>query len=79
MCGSCWTFGATATMEGAWYVQTGEKRSFSEQQILDCAYEFGNSGCDGGDSKPAINYVAKQGGIAVEQDYYYHSTGDFCK
>lgn len=79
MCGSCWTFGATATMEGAWYVQTGEKRSFSEQQILDCAYDWGNSGCDGGDSKPAINYVAKHGGIAIEQDYYYHSTGDFCK
>mmetsp|Transcript_15665 Transcript_15665/g.46229 ORF Transcript_15665/g.46229 Transcript_15665/m.46229 type:complete len:753 (-) Transcript_15665:166-2424(-) len=78
MCGSCWSFGATAAMEGAWYVATGEKRSFSEQQILDCAYDFGNVGCDGGEAKTALNYVAAAGGIALEQDYYYHSTGDFC-
>ncbi|KAG1677754.1 hypothetical protein FOA52_001066 [Chlamydomonas sp. UWO 241] len=60
------------------YVETGEKRSFAEQQIIDCAYDFGVNGCDGGDAKPAINYVAAAGGIALEQDYYYHSTADFC-
>ena len=61
------------------YVHVGEKRSFSEQQLIDCSYDWTNVGCDGGDSKPAINYVASAGGIAIEQDYYYHSTGDFCR
>ncbi len=38
-------FSATGTMEGVWYVATGMHRSFSEQQILDCSWDYGPNGC----------------------------------
>ncbi|GAX77743.1 hypothetical protein CEUSTIGMA_g5186.t1 [Chlamydomonas eustigma] len=79
MCGSCWSFGATGAMEGSWYVQTGQRRSFSEQHLMECAFDWGPRACDGGDARPAINYVAHNGGIAIEQDYFYHMTVDYCR
>ena len=38
-CGSCWAFAATGAMEGAWFVATSAGRSFSEQQLIDCAWD----------------------------------------
>ena len=54
MCGSCWSFGATGTMEGVWYVSTGERRSFSEQQLIDCAWDWGPHAC----GEMGSNYAA---------------------
>ncbi len=42
-------FAAVGTMEGSWFTATGEPRSFSEQQLIDCAWPHGPHGCDGGD------------------------------
>lgn len=42
-------FGAVGTMEAAWFTATGAPRSFSEQQLIDCAWSEGPHGCDGGD------------------------------
>lgn len=79
MCGSCFAFAATATMEGAWWVFTGQHRSFSEQQVLDCCWDYGTSGCGGGDYQPAIECISENGGIDLEQDWPYLSNGDFCR
>ncbi|KAG2496806.1 hypothetical protein HYH03_005213 [Edaphochlamys debaryana] len=79
MCGSCYAFAATGAMDGAWFVATGQRRSFSEQQIVDCAEDFGPNGCFGGYYQPVFNYVAESGGIAEEHSYSYRGEVGFCR
>ena len=67
-CGSCWTFGTTGAIEGAWFVAGNKLISLSEQQILDCDTKTDN-GCDGGEQATALDYVIKAGGIEGEDDY----------
>ena len=56
-CGSCWSFSATGSLEGAHFVATGELLSFSEQQLVDCAFlRFGNLACNGGLASNSYNY-----------------------
>ena len=51
-CGSCWSFGATGTIEGALARETSAAQPFptevSQQNLLDCSWKFGNNACDGG-------------------------------
>ncbi|EIE24547.1 cysteine proteinase [Coccomyxa subellipsoidea C-169] len=78
-CGSCWAFGATAALQGAYWAATGKATSFSEQQLMDCSWKFGaNHACDGGDYDNAIDYLVNVGGIAKEKDYEYLGQDDFC-
>lgn len=41
---------------------------------MDCSYEFGNKGCNGGTLKYAYEYVEKAGGLNREEDYPYISS-----
>lgn len=66
-------------MESAWYLATGQKLSFSEQQIVDCAWEYGVWGCDGGWTESAIQYVSENGGIMTEEGYNYIGQDDWCR
>ncbi|WIA34990.1 hypothetical protein OEZ86_013270 [Tetradesmus obliquus] len=77
-CGSCWAFSAAGAMQGAWHAATGQSLSLSEQQLVDCSWEYGNNGCQGGEMEPAIQYVADAGGAAAEEDYQYRGQNMFC-
>nr|XP_027200209.1 digestive cysteine proteinase 2-like [Dermatophagoides pteronyssinus] len=72
ICGSCWSFGATGTIEGQYFVKTGHLLKLSQQQLIDCSWTEDNNGCDGGEDFRTYNYIMKAGGIATEEDYGHY-------
>jgi hypothetical protein len=76
-CGSCWSFSTTGSMEGAYYIQTGKLRSFSEQMLVDC--DTYDSGCGGGLMDYSFHWIQQNGGICAEEDYPYSGSGGACQ
>ena len=70
LCGSCWSFSTTGSLEGAHFIATGKLVSLSEQQLMDCSWKFGNLSCSGGLMDSAFNY-ALQTPITTEDNYPY--------
>lgn len=79
VCGACWAFAATEALQGAWYVATNESISLSEQQMVDCAWDYFNYACEGGFITMAILYIIRNGGSASELSYPYKGVDDYCK
>lgn len=67
-CGSCWSFGAAGAMESHYYLKTGHLIDLSEQSLMDCSWNDGNLGCDGGYDYAAYNWVIDHG-IPAEGAY----------
>jgi cathepsin H len=71
-CGSCWTFSTIGALESFWNIQgRGRNLTFSEQQLVDCATNFNNFGCDGGLPSQAFEYIRSAGGLEGEATYPY--------
>jgi len=71
-CGSCWTFGATAALEGEIFFTSGARKvSLSEQEYVDCARHEYWGGCSGGWMEWAYTYSKESGRIAPESAYPY--------
>jgi C1A family cysteine protease len=81
-CGSCWTFSAVGSMEGAAAIASGHKwrnwtsdrllaGGFAEMQINDCDHLPGDQGCQGGDMSSAMNWTIQNGGLVAEESYPY--------
>lgn len=73
LCGSCWSFSTTGSIEGQLFKKTGILRKLSEQNLIDCNRDdtSGNYGCQGGDMLNAFNYVMNQDGISLASKYAY--------
>jgi C1A family cysteine protease len=74
-CGSCWAFSSNTALEAAAYVKSGNRLlNLSEQQLVDCSFAQGNSGCNGGWFTNAWSYVYSKG-IELASAYPYTSGG----
>jgi cathepsin L len=78
-CGSCWAFSTTGAVEAAYFLKHGTLKSFSEQQLVDCAGGiYHNNGCNGGLMDYAFQYIEKNP-LELEADYPYHARDGTCK
>jgi len=71
-CGSCWAFSSTGSLEGAAALASGQLKSFSEQQLVDCA-GFPNMACKGGQMTHTLKW-AESHDMCEETSYPYRGT-----
>jgi cathepsin L len=71
-CGSCWAFSSTGSLEGAYQISTGTLKSFSEEQLVQCATKSGNQGCNGGLMDNSFKWWETYAPV-LEADYPYTS------
>ena len=77
-CGSCWAFAAVAVIESASFLATGILPSLSEQELVSCAGNFDENGCQGGNVEGAFYFVKAQG-LCSETEYPYQGIDDSCE
>ncbi|KAL5650596.1 hypothetical protein ACJX0J_041405, partial [Zea mays] len=75
---SCWAFSAVSSVESVNQIVTGEMVTLSEQELVECSTDGGNSGCNGGLMDAAFDFIIKNGGIDTEDDYPYRAVDGKC-
>jgi len=75
-CGSCWSFAATGSAEGVYQIGNSQSVSLSEQNLLDCALNWGCNG--GGRSDIALQYIETDG-VNSESAYPYEMAQHSCR
>ena len=77
-CGSCWAFSAIAEVEQVYALFKNETVLLSEQELVDCAGDYDNEGCNGGWEDKALLYI-KDHGINLAENYPYRAINQVCK
>lgn len=77
-CGSCWTFSTVGCLEAHTLIKYGSTDYYAEQQLVDCAQDFDNHGCNGGLPSHAFEYIQHAGGISTEKSYPYYAEDREC-
>jgi cathepsin H len=78
-CGSCWTFSTVGALEAHELLKYKSFTPLSEQQLVDCAGDFDNHGCEGGLPSHAFEYITVQShGISTETAYPYVAKDEAC-
>lgn len=78
ICGSCYAFSALGSIEGQHFIQNGKLIELSEQDIIDCAGDYGGFGCEGGIPSSVFDYVTNKG-ISLTSDYPYEGKKGDCR
>lgn len=75
ICGSCYSFATTATIESHHFIRTGNLLKLSEQELVDCS---NNWGCKGGNDLELFTYLIENG-IGPDENYPYESKQGTCR
>ena len=79
-CRSGWAFAATASFEAMHAAITWKLKTFADQEILDCTYEYyaGKDGCAVGWMYDGWNYLKKAGHFSLNKHVGYHGRDRPC-
>ncbi|XP_030388251.1 cathepsin L1 [Scaptodrosophila lebanonensis] len=69
-CGSCWSFSTIGALEGHLFRRTGLLVPLSQQNLVDCADDYGSMGCDGGFQEYGFEYI-RDHGVTLANKYPY--------
>ena len=78
-CGSCYAMSTIASIESQLFIKTGKLVQLSEQEIVDCAGEFGTFHCEGGIGFRVYDFIKENGGISDTLDYPYEAKRGKCR
>eukprot|EP00405_Crypthecodinium_cohnii_P030340 CAMPEP_0206507710 /NCGR_PEP_ID=MMETSP0324_2-20121206/57730_1 /ASSEMBLY_ACC=CAM_ASM_000836 /TAXON_ID=2866 /ORGANISM="Crypthecodinium cohnii, Strain Seligo" /LENGTH=359 /DNA_ID=CAMNT_0053998097 /DNA_START=61 /DNA_END=1140 /DNA_ORIENTATION=- len=81
MCGSCWAFAATESVESHYQIASGKLLELAPQTYVNCVQNpdscGGTGGCQGATHELAFNLTV-QSGIALESDLPYAGRNEKC-
>lgn len=63
-------------VEGLNKIVTGELVTLSEQDLINCNKD--NNGCGGGKVETAYEFLVKNGGLGIDNDYPYKAVNGVC-
>ncbi|KAF6208789.1 hypothetical protein GE061_014529 [Apolygus lucorum] len=67
--GGSWAFAVVSVMESAYFLKSRKLVNMSEQSLIDCSWDFGNSGCFSGSPESAMEWIKHNGGLPLAAEY----------
>jgi hypothetical protein len=67
-------------IEGAYFLKHGHLKVVASQELIDCSWDQGNNGCDGGEDYRAYDWILQNGGMSFKENYgpYFGQDG-YCQ